>query len=118
MEEVALAWNAIPGVAVRSSCQGAIGVVNYAGRMLLVPSAHDVCTNVVAAVSDRPLTEVIEHCLSDFPHIRSTLFSRLVGSYRGGSQRHCQLRSVAETENAQVRQDLVTLALEIRAQLP
>jgi hypothetical protein len=118
MEEVALAWNAIPGVAVSSSCQGAIGVVNYDGRMLLVPSAHDVCTNVVAAVSDGPLTEVIEHCLSDFPHIRSTLFSRPVGSYRGGSQRHCQLRSVAETENAQVRLDLVTLALEIRAQLP
>jgi hypothetical protein len=118
MEEVALAWNAIPGVAVSSSCQGASGVVNYAGRMLLVSSAHDVCTNVVAAASDVPLTEVIEHCLSDFPHIRSTLFSRPVGSYRGGSQRHCQLRSVAETENAQVRLDLVTLALEIRAQLP
>ena len=118
MEEVALAWNAIPGVAVSSSCQGASGVVNYAGRMLLVPSAHDVCTNVVAAVSDGPLTEVIEHCLSDFPHIRPTFFSRPVGSYRGGSQRHCQLRSVAETENAQVRLDLVTLALEIRAQLP
>ena len=118
MEEVALAWNAIPGVAVRSSCQGAIGVVNYAGRMLLVPSAHDVCTKVVAAVSDGPLTEVIEHCLSDFPHIRSALFSHPVGSYRGDSQRHCQLRSVAETENAQVRLDLVTLALEIRAQLP
>ena len=118
MEEVALAWNAIPGVAVSSSCQGASGVINYAGRMLLVPSAHDVCTNVVAAVSDGPLIEVIEHCLSAFPHIRSTLFSRPVGSYRGGSQRHCQLRSVAETENAQVRLDLVTLALEIRAQLP
>jgi hypothetical protein len=118
MEEVALAWNAIPGVAVSGSCQGASGVVNYAGRMLLVPSAHDVCTNVVAAVSDGPLTEVIERCLSDFPHIRSTLFSRPMGSYRGGSQRHCQLRSVAETENLQVRLDLVTLALEIRAQLP
>jgi hypothetical protein len=118
MEEVALAWNAIPGVAVSGSCQGASGVVNYAGRMLLVPSAHDVCTNVVAAVSDGPLTEVIERCLSDFPHIRSTLFSRPMGSYRGGSQRHCQLRSVAETENLQLRLDLVTLALEIRAQLP
>jgi hypothetical protein len=118
MEEVALAWNAIPGVAVSGSCQGASGVVNYAGRMLLVPSAHDVCTNVVAVVSDGPLTEVIERCLSDFPHIRSTLFSRPMGSYRGGSQRHCQLRSVAETENLQVRLDLVTLALEIRVQLP
>ena len=118
MEEVALAWNAIPGVAVSSSCQGASGVVSYAGRMLLVPSAHDVCTNMVVAVSDEPLAEVIERCLPDFPHIRSTLFSRPVGSYRGASQKHCQLRSTAETENAQVRLDLVTLALEIRAQLP
>ena len=115
MEEVALAWNAIPGVAVSSSCQGASGVVNYAGRILLVPSAHEVCTNVVAAVSEETLTELIEHYLSNFPHIRSTLFSRPVGSYRGASQRHCQLRSVAETQNAQVRLDLVTLALEIRA---
>jgi hypothetical protein len=118
MEEVALAWNAIPGVAVSSSCQGASGVVNYAGRMLLVPSAHDVCTNVVAAVSsDEPLTEVIEHCPSDFPYICTTLFPRPVGLYTGGNQRHCQLRSVAETENARIRQDLVTIALEIRAQL-
>ena len=118
MEEVALAWNAIPGVAVSSSCQGASGVVSYAGRMLLVPSAHDVCTNMVVAVSDEPLAGVIERCLPDFPHIRSTLFSRPVGSYRSTSQRHCRLQSVAETENAQVRLDLVTLALEIRAQLP
>jgi hypothetical protein len=117
LEEVALSWNAIPGVVVSSSCQGASGVVNYAGRMLLVPSAHDVCTNVVAEVSDEPLTEVIEHCLSDFPYICTTLFPRPVGSYTGGYQRHCQLRSVAETENARVRQDLVTIALEIRAQL-
>ena len=92
-------------------------MVNYARRMLLVPSAHDVCTNVVAAVSDELLTEVIEHCLSDFPYICTTLFPRPVGSYTGGYQRHCQLRSVAETENARVRQDLVTIALEIRAQL-
>src|SRR5215471_5080662 len=56
MEEVALAWNAIPGVVVSGSCQGADGVLSYAGRMLLVPSTHDVCTNVVAAVSDGPLT--------------------------------------------------------------
>src|SRR5262245_9744820 len=98
--------------------RGADGVLSYAGRKLLVPSTHDVCTNVVAAVSDGPLTEVIERCLTDFPHIRSTLFSRPVGSYRSASQSHCRLQSVAETENAKVRLDLVTLALEIRAQLP
>jgi hypothetical protein len=117
MQEVALAWNAIPGVVVSSSCQGASGVFSYAGRMLLVPSAHDVCTNVVAAVSGSSLTDVIEYCLSDFPYICTTLFSRPVESYRDAYQRHCQLRSVSETENARVRQDLVTIALEVRAQL-
>jgi hypothetical protein len=117
MEEVALAWNAIPGVVVSSSCQGTSGVVSYAGRMLLVPSAHDECTYVTVAVSDEFLAEVIERCRSAFPYIRSTLFSRPVGSYRGVNQRYCQLRSVAEMDNARVRQDLVSIALQVRAQL-
>jgi len=117
MEEVALAWNAIPGVAVSSSCQGASGVVSYAGRTLLVPSAHDECASVTVSLNDEFLAEVIERCGSAFPHIRSTFFFRPVGSYRGVSQRHCQLRSIAATDNAQVRQDLVTIALGVRAQL-
>jgi hypothetical protein len=117
MEEVALAWNAIPGVAVSSACQGANGSVSYAGRMLQVPSAHEECTCVTVAVSDEFLAEVIERCMSAFPHVRSTLFSQPVGSYRGVNQRHCQLHSVAATDNAQVRQDLVTIALGVRAQL-
>jgi hypothetical protein len=117
MEEVALAWNAIPEVTVSSSCQGTSGVVSYAGRMLLVPSAHDECACVTVALSDEALAEGIERCRSAFPHIRSTLFSRPIGSYRGANQRHCQLRSVAATDNAQVRQDLVTIALGVRAQL-
>ena len=82
-----------------------------------MPSAHDECTNVVVAVSDEPLAEVIEQYLSDFPHICATLFSRPVGSSRGVNQRYCQLRSVAEMDNARVRQDLVSIALRVRAQL-
>jgi len=116
MEEVATAWNAIPGVVVNSSCQGASGVVSYAGKTLLVPSAHDECAYVTVAVSDESLTEAIEHRRSAFPHIRSTLFSRPVGSYRSVPQRHFQLRSGAATDNARVRQDLVSIALEVRAQ--
>ena len=115
MEEVAAAWNAIAGVMVSSSCQGASGVVSYAGKMLLVPSVHDECTYVTVAVSDEFLAEVIEHCRSAFPHIYSTLFYRPVGSYQGVPQEHCQLRSGAETDNIQVRQDLVTIALQVRA---
>jgi hypothetical protein len=117
MEEVALAWNEIPGVAVSISCQGASGLISYAGRMLQVPSAHEECAYVTVAVSDESLAEVIERCRSAFPHIRSTLFSRPVGSYRGVYQRHCQLCSVAATDNAQVCQDLVTSALGARSQL-
>jgi hypothetical protein len=117
MEDVALAWNAIPGVAVSSSCQGASGVVTYAGRMLLVPSVHDECAYVTVALNDESLAEVIERCRSPFPYIRSTLFSRPVGSYRGFNQRYCQLRSVAAMDNALVCQDLVTIALGVRAQL-
>jgi hypothetical protein len=116
MVEVATAWNGIPGVVVSSSCQGASGVVSYAGKTLLVPSAHDACANVVVALNDESLTEVIEHCRSAFPHICSTLFSRPVGSYRSTPQKHCQLRSGAETDNTRVRQDLVSIALEVRAQ--
>jgi hypothetical protein len=117
MEEVALAWNAIPGVTVSSACQGASGSVSYAGRTLLVPSAHEECVCVTVSLNDEFLAEVIERSRSAFPHIRSTSFSRPVGSYRGVNQRHCQLRSVAATDNAQVRQDLVTIALGVRAQL-
>jgi hypothetical protein len=118
MQEVALAWNAIPGVAVSSSCQGASGALSYEVRMLLVPSVHDECAYVTLAVIDESLAEVIERCRSAFPHIRSTLFSRPVGSYRGVNQRHCQLRSVAELNNARTRQDLVSIALQVRAQSP
>jgi hypothetical protein len=117
MEDVALAWNAIPGVAVSSSCQGASGVVTYAGRMLLVPSVHDECAYVTVALNDESLAEAIERCRSPFPYIRSTLFSRPVGSYRGFNQRYCQLRSVAAMDNARVCEDLVTIALGVRAQL-
>ena len=117
MEEVALAWNAIPGVAVSSACQGASGSVSYAGRTLLVPSAHDECASVTVSLNDELLAEMIERFRSAFPHIRSTVFFRPVGSYRGVSQRHCQLCSVAATDNAQVRQDLVTIALGVKAQL-
>jgi hypothetical protein len=117
MEEVVAAWNAIPGVVVSSSCRGASGVVGYAGKTLLAPSAHDECTYVTVAVSDEFLAEGIERCRSAFPYIRSTLFSRPVGSYRGVNQRYCQLQSVAEMDNARVRQDLVTIALQVRAQL-
>ena len=115
MEVVAAAWHAIPGVVVSGSCQGASGVVSYAGKTLLVPSAHDECANVVVAVNDEHLAGVIEHWRSTFPHIRSTQFYRPVGSYRAAPQKHCQLRSGAETDNARVRQDLVTIALEVRA---
>jgi len=117
MEVVALAWNAIPGVAISSSCQGASGVVSYAGRMLLAPSVHDECAHVTVTLNDESLAEVIERCRSAFPYIRSTLFSRPVGLYRGVNQRYCQLRSVAEMDNARVRQDLVSIALQVRAQL-
>jgi hypothetical protein len=116
MEEVATAWNAIPGVVVSSSCQGTSGVVNYAGKTLLVPSGHDECAHVVVVLIDESLTEVIEHCRSAFPHICSTQFYRPVGSYRAAPQKHCQLRSGAEADNTRVRQDLVTIALEVRAQ--
>jgi hypothetical protein len=116
MEGVVVAWNAIPGVVVSSSCQGASGVVSYAGKTLLVPSAHDECANVVMALNDESLAEVIEHCRSTFPYIRSTQFYKTVGSYRGVPQRHCQLRSVAATDNTRVRQDLVSIALEVRSQ--
>jgi hypothetical protein len=115
MEEVVAAWNAIPGVVVSSSCQGVSGVVNYAGKTLLVPSGHDECAHVVVVLIDESLTEVIEHCRSAFPHICSTQFYRPVGSYRAAPQKHCQLRSGAEA-NTRVRQDLVTIALEVRAQ--
>jgi hypothetical protein len=116
MEEVVAAWNAIPGIVVSSSCHGASGVVSYAGKSLLVPSAHDECANVVVALNDGLLAEVIEHCRSAFPHICSMLFYRPVGSYRAAPQRHCQLRSGAETDNTRVRQDLASIALEVRAQ--
>jgi hypothetical protein len=115
MEEVALAWNVIPGVAISSSCQGASGVVSYAGRMLLAPSVHDECAYVTMTLKDESLAEVIERCRSAFPHIRSTQFYRPVGSYRGVPQRHCQLRSGTATDNSRVRQDLVSIALEVRA---
>jgi hypothetical protein len=117
MGEVALAWNAIPGVAVSSSCQRTSGVISYAGRLLLVPSDHDECAYVTVAVSDETLAEAIERCRSAFPHIRSTLFSRPIGLYRGANQRYCQLRSVAAMDNAQVRRNLLSIALQVRAQL-
>jgi hypothetical protein len=116
MEEVVAAWNAIPGVVVNSSCQGASEVVSYAGKTLLVPSVHDECANVVVILNDELLAEVIEQCRSAFPHICSTQFYRPVGPYRAAPQRHCQLRSGAETDNTRVRQDLVSIALEVRAQ--
>jgi hypothetical protein len=115
MEEVVAAWNAIPGVVVSSSCQGASGVVSYAGKTLLVPSTHDECAHVIVALNDESLAEVIEHCRSAFPHICSTLFYRPVGSYQNVPQKHCQLRSGAATDNVRVRQDLVSIALEVRA---
>jgi hypothetical protein len=116
MEEVVAAWHAIPGVVVSSSCQGASGVVSYEGKTLLVPSAHDECAFVVLVLNDESLAKMIEHCRSAFPHICSTLFYRPAGSYRGVPQRHCQLRGCAATDNARVRQDLVTIALEVRSQ--
>jgi hypothetical protein len=116
MEEVVAAWNAIASIVVSSTCQGASGVVSYAGKMLLVPCAHDECAHVVVALNDESLVEVIEHCRSAFPHICSTQFYRPVGSYRGTSQKHCKLRSGSEADNTRVRQDLVTLALQVRAQ--
>jgi hypothetical protein len=115
MEEVVAAWKAIPGIVVSSSCQGASGVVSYSGKTLLVPSAHDVYAHVVVALNDESLTEVIEHCRSAFPHICSTQFYRPVGSYRAATQKHSQLRSGAEADNTRVRQDLASIALEVRA---
>lgn len=116
MGEAVAAWNAIPGVVVSSSCQGASGVISYAGKSLLVPSAHDECANVVVRLNDGSLAEVIERYRSAFPHIHSTRFDRPVKSYRDAYQRHCELRSDTTLDNTRVRQDLVTLALEVSAQ--
>jgi hypothetical protein len=90
--------------------------VSYAGKSLLVPSAHDKCANVVVALNDESIAEVIERCRSAFPHICSTQFYRPVKSYRDAYQKHCELRSDTETDNTRARQDLVTVALEVRAQ--
>ncbi len=91
MGEVVAAWQAIPGVVVRSSCQGASGVVGYAGRNLLIPSTHDVYTNLVVVLNDEALEAVVEHSRSVFELICSTQLYRPVTSYRDPYQRQYQL---------------------------
>jgi hypothetical protein len=118
MREVVAAWNTVPGVVVSSSCQGAGGVLSYGGKMLLVPSAHDECATIVVVLDDlahQAVIEAIEQCLSAFPLICLTQFSRPVGSYREASRPHGQMRSQNVTSNTQVRQDLMTIAGEVRA---
>ena len=105
MREVVAAWNAVPGVVVSSSCQGASGIITYAGKPLLVPSAHDECTTIVIVLEDEALGSVIEDRLSTFPLICLTQFSRPGGSYREPFRQHRQMRSYNVTSNAQVRQD-------------
>jgi len=114
MQEVVAAWGAIPGVVVDRSCQGAGGVVGYGDRSLLVPSAHDECANVIVRLDDDSLMKTIEHCLSAFPLISLSRFSRPVGSYRGPSRPYVEMRSQNVTSNAQVRRDLLTAAREVR----
>jgi hypothetical protein len=105
MREVVAAWNAVPGVVVSSSCQGASGIITYAGKTLLVPSAHDECATIVIVLEDEALGSMIEDCLSTFPLICLMQFSRPGGSYREPFRQHCQMRSYNVTSNAQVRQD-------------
>jgi hypothetical protein len=105
MREVVAAWDAVPGVVVSSSCQGASGIITYAGKTLLVPSGHDECATIVIVLEDEALGSVIEDCLSTFPLICLTQFARPGGSYREPFRQHCQMRSYNVRSNAQVRQD-------------
>lgn len=105
MREVVAAWNAVPGVVVSSSCQGASGISTYAGKTLLVPSAHDECATIGIVLEDEALGSVLEDCLSTVPLICLTQFSRPGASYRGPFRQHRQMRSYNVTSNAQVRQD-------------
>lgn len=118
MQEVVAAWGSIPGVVVDSSCQGAGGIVRYGGKALLVPSAHDECTNIVVRLNDEQLIQTIEHCLSAFPLVSHGLVSLPVGSYRGEHRPHAVMHSQNVTSNAQVRQDLLTAAKEVSARRP
>jgi len=116
MWEVVAVWDALPGVVVSISCQGASGVISYGGKTLVVPSARDKWVIIVVGLDDEAVIEVIEGRMVAFPLICLMQYARPVGSYSAAPRKHCRMRSQNVTSKAQVRQELMGVAGEVRAQ--
>jgi hypothetical protein len=117
MQEVVTAWYTLPGVFVRSACQGGSFVFTSGGKTLLVPSRHQECATLLVVPESRAVIEAICRGVSAFPHICLTQFARPVGSFREGSSTHCQMQSPRVLSNAQVRRDLLRAVSLVKAEL-
>jgi len=115
IREAVEAWNVLPGVETKFSCQGASGTVTYEGRRLLVPCSHDEFAYIVFARLDEPIIAALDVLLPTFPAIRTNPFRRVVGSHDRAPRKYRYLQSSGD--NLLYRREMVRLAHHIQEYL-
>jgi len=64
-----VAWNDVPGVVTRFSCQGVSGTLAYEGRRLLVPSYHEPLAYIQFARHHEPVASLVEELAPAYPDV-------------------------------------------------
>jgi hypothetical protein len=101
------AWDAVPGVATRFSCQGISGALMYDGRQLLTVSPHEELAYIQFASMSDAAAAAVYHLALEYP---------LIQVIASGSDVH-RLQSVDATKNPAFRVACAQLADEVRLRL-
>lgn len=115
IREAVDAWNALPGVETKFSCQGVSGTITYEGRRLLVPCSHDEFAYIVFARLGDPVIAALDVLLPTFPAIRATPFWGVVGPHDVAPRKYRHLQSSGD--NLLYRREMVRLAYHIQEYL-
>lgn len=103
------AWNLVPGVETRFSCQGVSGVVTFGGRRIVVPSHHEALAYIQFAHLEEPVASVVVDFASGF------LAVRILWAYEARSI--FRLLSAGSAENVRFRLESERLAHEVRQRM-
>lgn len=104
------AWNVVPGVETRFSCQGVTGIVTWGGRRIVVPSHHEALAYIQFAHLEEPVTSVVVDLAPAFPAVRIVWGHEARSIFR--------LVSASSAENVRFRLESTQLAHEVRQRMP
>ncbi len=106
------AWNRVPGVATRWSCQGVSGVVTYNGHRVFAVTPHFAHAYIEFAPFSAPAADAVRNLAPSYPTVQvvEAVHVSSAGNERQDERVVFRIESTAASANLAFRQDCVRLA--------